>query len=356
MIVIVIAPVIICLCKREMKRKTRQSGIPVRFNNETKTNPGLTDSSVTFSNINYENGRESGYNSLSYTESFSSDLNVKICDNLSKNKDGQAQVSKALGEVTDELPAIREVTDIFEGDIPKISTHYEKLVSNQDTNLTSELFSDAETQTKNPKESNQRDIFGNVYQHSQYLDIFNTTVQWDKSDSKMTIPASAITEHKLFVQASSFDDIPAIYQKFRLTGDMRLASPIVEYCFTGCKSLQEHALVELPILSGDIRVYKFCSDGGIRQCSELEQIKDSEEEDFSYDTFCIIKREKVLIYTKTFSGFMCINHGTRQKFNLKAFLFASYKKVMQSPEVRLNLYLADELHNFTDYNQVNLNS
>ena len=353
--VIVIAPVIVCLYKRELQRKTRQPDISLIhtcINNATETNPG----SVTFSNTNCENGCESGYNSLQNTQTFNTCLTTENSENRSKSQDGAAQAIIDIGQGREDLTALREVTDIFEGDIPKISTHYEKFVRSHNTNLTSELFSDAETQTKNPKENNQRDIFGNVYQHSQYLDIFNTTVKWDKSDSKLTIPASAITEHKLFVQASSFDNIPAIYKKFRLTGDMRLASPVVEYCFTGCKSLKEHALVELPILSGDMSVYKFCSDGGIRQRSELEPIKDLEEEDFSYDTFCIIKREKVLIYTKTFSGFMCINHGTRQKFSLKAFLFASYKKVMQSPEVRLNLYIADELHNFTDYNQVNLNS
>ena len=350
--VLVIILIMVCLCKKKKHQKGPQDISHNAYNNETDTISGLTGPSAMISNTICESGLESGYHSLQQASSFRSELSIDGSDNDANSQEIQANDPVAVEEAAKDLIDIREEHGLFEDDIPKVSIRYEKHLTNKDTNLTSELFSDAETQTSKPKESNERDVFGNLYQHSQYLDKFNRTVQWGKSDSKMTVPASAVTLHKLFVQGSSFDNIPAIYKKFRLTADKRLASPVVEYCFTGCKSLTEHALVELPILNGGTEVYKFRSDDGIKQFAETESVPILEEADFSIDTFCILKREKVLIYTKTFSGFLCVNHGLRPNFHLKAFLFASYKKVMQSPEVRLNLYVADELHDFTDYNQV----
>ena len=344
--VLVLILLTICLYKRKryIKRMLSSRHQPVNFSHisfqkDIEIIPPSDGNSVVDGYC--ESGCESGYHSLQQTPSFRSERSVDCTENKTNSQDGQAIERMGVLEASEDLI-----------DMPNVTIRYEKLLTNRDTNLTSELFSNAETQTLGPKESNQRDIFGNVYQHSLYLDKFNRTVQWDKSDSKMTIPASAVALHKLYVQASSFDNIPAIFEKFCLTANSRLASPVVEYCLTGCKSLTEHALVELPILNGGTEVYKFRSDDGIKQFAETESVPVLEEADFSIDTFCILKREKVLIYTKTFSGFLCVNHGLRPNFHLKAFLFASYKKVMQSPEVRLNLYVADELHDFTDYNQV----
>ena len=346
-VIILILINVIYICKR--KRHTfnlHKRSLSERRVSFKKRPEIITASTVTsFADGYSESGLESGYQSLRQTPSLKSEVSTASIYTTTDAEFEDEQVT--------EQTYVVEVSEVL-NDIPDISICYEKPRTNHDANLTSELFSDAETQTIKQKESNMRDVFGNVFKHTQYLDKFNRTVQWDKSDSKMTVPASVISDHNLLVHASSFDNIPAIYKKFSLSADKRLASPVVEYCFTGCKSLTDHALVELPILTGDTEVYKFCSDCGIDQIAELRPIRVLDKEDFSFDTFCIIKRDKVLIYTKTFTGFICINHGSRTNFNLKAFLFASYKKVMQNPEVRLNLYIADELHNFTDYNQVYL--
>lgn len=223
-------------------------------------------------------------------------------------------------------------------------------------NLTSELFVNTETQTFQNKEHNQRDIFGESYQHDCYLDKFNRTLYWEKSDTKMTVPLSAVEFHAIHTQASSFDDINAIRNKFCFSNETRLASPVVEYRLTGCTKLEAYALVELPVINDSkqpLNVWKFCSDEGMTQNLIIEHVPILEKENADYDAYCIIEREKVLIYTKSFSGFLCTTHGERLRICMHAFLFGSYKKIKENPEVRLSLYIADELHKFTDYNQVN---
>ena len=356
-VTVAIITVIVCLHKRKMCRKQSPDISHTSFNNEVENIPQDTNSVVrsVIGDIHCESGYESGYQSLQQPSSFSSQESVDRVDSCANSNLGPTNELIAVDEAANDLMGISEVQELFVDSIPEVSVCVVKLIQNENTNLTSELFSNAETQTFQSKETNQRDTFGRPYQHSQYLDKFNRTVQWDRSDTKMTIPASAVALHTLYVLASSFNDILTIIEKFCLSADDRLVSPVVEYCLTGCKKLDEHALVEMPIINDGkcrIGVNKFCSDSGINQLADLEQIPVLEEEDFSYDTFCIIKKEKALIFTKTFSGFFCVTHGRRANISLQAFLFGSYKKVMQNQEVRLNLYIADELHRFRDYNQV----
>ena len=221
-------------------------------------------------------------------------------------------------------------------------------------NLTSELSNDAETQTFETKRSNVRDTFGNIYQHSCYLDRFNRTLNWDKSDCKMSLPESAVENHKVEAYASSFDNLPSIYEKFSLPPETRLVSPVVEYRLPGMKLLDDFALVELPFIGkpDQIEVWKCPSDEGMYQTTECRSVPILERADINSDLWCVIEEGKVRVYTKSFSIFFCTCLEQPRNLCLRAFLFGSYKKILERKEVRLSLYITDELHTFKDYNQV----
>ena len=236
---------------------------------------------------------------------------------------------------------------------PKRSAFLDKPVILEPKNLTVDLYSNAETQTIDMKQCNMTDIFGQRYQYQCYLDNFNRTLSWDKSDSKLTLPASAVEHHKVEVHASTFDDIPAVVEKFSLSADTRIASPVVEYRLTGLMQLCDYALVELPFIGETeaIDIWKCPSDGGLFQTMESQKVPVLKHENTDYDLYCVLEEGKVRIYTKSFSVFFCTKHGARDDFCLQTFLFGSFKKISKY-EVRLCLYIADELHKFTDYKQV----
>ena len=221
-------------------------------------------------------------------------------------------------------------------------------------NLTSGLVINAETQTSVVKLSNARDVFGNVYQHHCCLDNFSRTLAWNKSDCKMTLPETAVREHKIEVHASSFDDIPSIYEKFSLSLDSRLASPVVEFRLPGTKLLEDFAVVELPVIDNpeDLEVWKCPSDEGMYQTLERQKVPFLNKGNNAADLFYLAEDGRVRVYTKSFSVFFCTCKEQRTSFCLRALLFGSYKKIRETFEVRLSLYIADELHKFVDYNQV----
>ena len=239
---------------------------------------------------------------------------------------------------------------------PKRSAFLDKPDILESKNLTVDLYSNAETQTIDMKQCNMTDIFGQRYQYQCYLDNFNRTLSWDKSDSKLTLPASAVEHHKVEVHASTFDDIPAVCEKFSLSADTRIASPVVEYRLTGLTQLCDYALVELPFIgeAEAIDIWKCPSDGGLLQTLESQKVPVLKHENTDYELYCVLEEGKARIYTKSFSVFFCTVHGARDGFCLQTFLFGSFKKIVSTFEVRLCLYIADELHKFTDYKQVRI--
>ena len=309
--------------------------------------------SVVYEENACENTCESGYQSLQQSSSYNSQVSVDA------NEDDIADIvrAKPSGTKKNTVNTVNVSENLASMTVKHadLCVHFEKLVQHSDKNVTSELYANTGTQTFSAKETNRRDIFGRPFQFSCYLDKFNKTAQWNKSDSKLSLPLSAFNLHSIQVQASSFHDIPAIYEKFCFSKDTRLASPVVEYCLTGCKKLSEHALVELPIINDgkeSLEIIKFRSDEGLNQLTDVEHIPILEKENKDLETFSIIRQDKALIYTQSFSGFCCVTHGPRDCMSMYAFLFGSYKKVMDNKEVRLALYIADELHKFKDYNQV----
>lgn len=67
---------------------------------------------------------------------------------------------------------------------------------------------------------------------------------------------------------------------------------------------------------------------------------------------CCLQGNVVYIYTKSFSGFYCTTCGHRE-LKLKAFLFGSYKRFQPNRhEVRLMMYVADEVFKIQDYRRV----
>ena len=301
---------------------------------------------------------ESGYQSLQQTSSYNSQVSVDASevDIADPGTRVRAETSETEENIINTVNVSENLASMTDKSAD-LNVHFEKLVQHSDKNVTSELYTNTGTQTFPAKETNRRDTFGRPFQFSCYLDKFNRTVEWNKSDSKMSLPLSALNLHSIQVQASSFHDIPAIYEKFCFSKDTRLASPVVEYCLTGCKKLSEHALVELPIINDgkqSLEIIKFKSDEGLNQLADLEHIPILEKENKDLETFSIIRQGKALIYTQSFSGFYCVTctHGPRDCISMDAFLFGSYKKVMDNKEVRLALYIADALHKFKDYNQV----
>lgn len=298
---------------------------------------------------------ESGYQSLQQPSSYNSQVTLDDSE-VDRADPGLRVRAETSGTKENTINTVNVSEDLasMTDKSANLNVHFEKLVQHSDVNVTAELCANTGTQTFPIKETNRRDIFGRPFQISCYLDKFNRTVQWNESDSKMSLPLSALNLHSIQVQASSFHDIPAIYEKFCFSKDTRLASPVVEYCLTGCKNMSEHALVELPIINDgklSLEIIKFRSDEGLNQLSDVEHIPILKEESKDVETFCIIRQDKALIYTQSFSGFCCVAHGQRDSISMNAFLFGSYKKVMDNKEVRLALYIADELHKFKDYNQ-----
>ena len=234
------------------------------------------------------------------------------------------------------------------------STNLEKYSGIDIVNFSRGLSNDAETQTFETKRSNVRDTFGNIYQHNCYLDRFKRTLTWDRSDCKMTLPESAVEYHKVEAHASSFDNLPSIYEKFSLPPETRLVSPVVEYRLPGMETLDNFALVELPFIGKPdcIEVWKCPSDEGMYQTTECRSVPILETADTEKHLWCVIENRKVRVYTKSFSVFFCTCREQPSNLYLRALLFGSYKKILERKEVRLSLYLADELHKFKDYNQV----
>lgn len=57
------------------------------------------------------------------------------------------------------------------------------------------------------------------------------------------------------------------------------------------------------------------------------------------------------IFTKSFSGFYCTISGHRE-VTLRAVVFGSYKRILGNLEVRVMLYVVDEIFQFEDYKAV----
>ena len=224
-------------------------------------------------------------------------------------------------------------------------------------NITTELFVNHGTQTLELKPCNMTDIFGQRYQYSCCLGRNNRTLTWERSDCKLTLPSSAVEEHNVEVHTSTFDDIPAICEKMSLSTDTRISSPVVEYRLTDSEKLDDFALVQIPYVGEmkEIEIWKCPSDSGMHQKLERVKVPVLEKENNEYDCFCVLENGRARVYTKSFSVFFCTKHQTeRNDFCLQAFLFGSFKKILDKYEVTLSLYIADELHKFTDYNQVSI--
>ena len=245
----------------------------------------------------------------------------------------------------------------FESFVPTQMPFLQKSVGHEAKNVTKELFINHGTQTLEAKQCNLTDIFGQRYQYSCCLDRNNRTLSWERSDCKLTLPSSAVEEHNVEVHASTFDDIPAICEKMSLSPDTRVSSPVVEYRLTESQKLNDFALVEIPYVGEmtDIEIWKCPSDSGMHQTLERVKVPVLEKENNEYDCFCVLENGRARVYTNSFSVFFCTRHQTeRNDFCLQAFLFGSFKNILDKYEVTLSLYIADELHKFTDYNQVSI--
>ena len=245
----------------------------------------------------------------------------------------------------------------FESFVPTQMPFLQKSVGHEAKNVTTELFINHGTQTLEAKPCNMTDIFGQRYQYSCSLDRNNRTLTWEGSDCKLTMPSSAVDEHNIEVHTSSFDDVPAICEKMSLSPDTRISSPVVEYRLTDSEKLDDFALVEIPYVGAvkDIEIWKCPSDSGMHQTLERVKVPVLEKENNEYDCFCVLEKGRARVYTMSFSVFFCTRCRTkRNDFCLQALLFGSFKKPLDKYEVTLSLYIADELHKFTDYKRVSI--
>ena len=332
-------------------------------NNESSTSPMVNGNFESGSNLSYpyERNLESCDTEISYLSNQSStiptfhanlgsrDTEIPFLSNLPSTENYWSKFDRNL-----RFPMVGRN---FESLVPMQLPFLQKSIGHEAQNVTTELFINHGTQTLEAKPCNMTDIFGQRYQYSCSLNRNNRTLSWERSDCKLTLPSSAVEEHNVEVHTSTFDDIPAICEKMSLSPDTRISSPVVEYRLTDNKKLDDYALVEIPYVGAviDIEIWKCPSDSGMHQTLERVKVPVLEKEKNEYDCFCIVEKGKARVYTKSFSVFFCTKHQTeRNDFCLQAFLFGSFKKILDKYEVTLSLYIADELHKFTDYNQVSI--
>ncbi|KAL4222087.1 hypothetical protein ACF0H5_018128 [Mactra antiquata] len=222
-------------------------------------------------------------------------------------------------------------------------------------NLTSEYHKNSATQTCPKKVSNRRNIFGKNFDFVEHLTGNNNTLQMPNSEVKMTLPTRVLTDGGVEVNSSTYRSLPELYEKFDISQDNVIASPAVEYILTGHTDLPYHAVVIMPFIGdeADLKVWKFRSDDGssspVDTFEVLRQGKTNEELDLFYN----IRGNFVHIYTKSFSGFYCTTCKHSRELRLHAYVFGSYKRFLQPLryEVRMEIYIADEILKFEDYNE-----
>lgn len=126
-------------------------------------------------------------------------------------------------------------------------------------------FVDIQTQTDVKSGGNKRTIFSRPFDHTYILDRGNSTVQMPNSDVILTLPRSLLDKKSLEVSCSSFGNLLELRKNLGVDKNERLASPVVEYSFTGYTQLDEFACVEMPFVgdSSYLKVWKFLSDEGL---------------------------------------------------------------------------------------------
>ncbi|XP_052247532.1 uncharacterized protein LOC127855770 isoform X2 [Dreissena polymorpha] len=223
-------------------------------------------------------------------------------------------------------------------------------------NNVSDYFVDSETQTVEIAQTNKKNVFGQPYSHRVLATESNATVNIPNSESRMTLPLSQLRKHPIDVHCCSFDNIPTIRHKMDIPDDLDLASPTVEYFLPGCDQLCDYAVVALPFIGdpSQLRVWKFQSDEGLNVVPDKIELPMKSKLNEHTDAHFVVDGNKVRIYTKSFSGFYCTISADRP-VTMRAFVFGSYKKIEQpvSPrrEVRLTLFIVDDIMKFLDYKQ-----
>ncbi|KAH3719541.1 hypothetical protein DPMN_062378 [Dreissena polymorpha] len=221
-------------------------------------------------------------------------------------------------------------------------------------NEISDHFVDSETQTGVISQTNKKNVFGQPYTHRVLADESNATVNIPNSESRMTLPLSELRKHPIEVHCCSFDCIRLIRHKMDISDDVDLASPTVEYLLPGYAKLCDYAVVVLPFIGdpSQLRVWKFQSAEGQHVVSEKVEVPLKTKINEHMDAYYEVDGNKVHIYTKSFSGFYCTITSDRL-ITMTAFVYGSYKKIEQdiSPrrEVRLRLFILDEIFMFMDY-------
>ena len=217
-------------------------------------------------------------------------------------------------------------------------------------NLTENLIRDSSTQTCPPKETNQRDVFGKVFQYTGRLTRKNPFVKLKNSDAKMTLSKTDLSKHDIEVVASSHTCIPEIKQKMGIEDDCHITSPCMEYVLPGMEKLEDFAVIEMKLVKGnnEIQVWRMTSgdDGG--QTFEVPVVSRFQPH---LDTFCFVKNDKAFIYTKIFSVYVCTKQKTEEEIDLYGVLYA---KMTCSPiQAKLTLYVVEILHvEVADYKAV----
>ncbi|XP_052814289.1 uncharacterized protein LOC128241412 [Mya arenaria] len=232
----------------------------------------------------------------------------------------------------------------------------EKHTLNNKGNLLTDHYMDSSTQTEVGSETNRRTIFGKRFEHRFLVDQSRATVEMPDSNVRMTLPVKELISHPIEVFCSSFDNIAAIRKKLGVSENLDIASPTVEYALTGNPALCDVAVIVLPFVGSEesLKVWKFKSDEGIRQVPETVEVPKKGKQNEQLDLFYIVQDRHVFIYTRSFSGFYCTVDRHRE-IRLRAFLFGSYKRIMPNDnsqprmEVRIALYIADEILKYDDY-------
>ncbi|XP_053373780.1 uncharacterized protein LOC123531472 [Mercenaria mercenaria] len=251
--------------------------------------------------------------------------------------------------VDDDLP--NETRTLLEKDIISNIAKSNKIPNE---NVLSNHFKDTFTQTSPEKESNRRTIFGKPFEHNFLLGMSNATAQMPNSDVKMTLPQSILRHNQVEVNCTSFDTLSPLRRKLGLNDDERIASPVAEYALTGYGLLPDYAVVIIPFIGSpaDLKVRKFQSDEGLNTVVKSIDVPRQGKMNEDVDVFYILKDSFVYVYTKSFSGFYCTTCRHRP-LRLRSFLFGSYKRFTNPlrHEVRVMIYIADELMKFADYRE-----
>ncbi|XP_053373783.1 uncharacterized protein LOC128546674 [Mercenaria mercenaria] len=223
------------------------------------------------------------------------------------------------------------------------------LITNE--NLTLELVHESHTQTITNNLECKKTIFGTPFDGTFMLDETNRTLQMHYSDAAMTLPLGMTKAGQVEVSASTFRSIEATREKLGLSDDEIIASPVVEYAINGSRKLDGYAFVRLPFVgkSTNLKVKKFESDEGLETVAKSHEIPRKDKQNEDLDTYYIVDRSAVLIYTKSFSGFYCTMCGHTRDLELIAFIFGSYKCLNNMYEVFITAYIADVLLKIEDY-------